>query len=78
MWIPVEIFSEDFLYEYMAMHGLLAAGYRERLLEFGIPEEELEDINEIYFGCEKDWWPDKPWITEKIQELLTQDSENNV
>ena len=69
IWIPVNKIPCDVVKQLFDLNNELTFMYRELLLQAGIPKDELPDVLQIYLGCEKDHWPDKPWLTEKIHEL---------
>ncbi len=71
VWVPVNTVPRDVLNEFFKLDYALSERYKTLLLQCDISIEELKDINSIYLGCEKDRWPDKPWITNKINELVS-------
>ena len=70
VWVPVRTVPHDVLNEYFELSYQLSRRYRELLVQCGIPKDELTDITDVYIGCEKNRWPDKPWITDKILQLI--------
>ncbi len=71
IWIPVNTIPDYVVKQLFDLNNELTFMYKDLLLKAGIKKEELPHITEIYLGCEKDLWPDKPWITDKIHELTT-------
>lgn len=71
IWATIEGIPDDLTSEFVALDLALSERYQELLIECGIKEAESINIPDIYIGCEKDLWPDKPWITKKIIELAT-------
>lgn len=70
VWVPVQSTPKQIINDFFNLDRRLSLRYKELLIQCGIPEEELKWTAEIYLGCEKDRWPDKPWITDKILELI--------
>ena len=70
-WVPAGSTPESVINEFYRLYHDLSVKYKELLLQCGVPADELKMSTEIYLGCERDRWPDKPWITDKIHELTT-------
>ena len=71
VWVKVNKVPDYLLSELLETSANINVKYKHLLLEAGLDADELpKSASDLYLGCEKDLWPDKPWIADKIDELL--------
>ena len=71
LWVPVNTVPGYLIDQFFELSYALSSKYRELLLQCGVSTDDIKAPNSIYLGCEKDLWPDKPWLTEKIHKLTS-------
>ena len=75
LWVPVGQMPKEVVDFLFKLDKDLSLRIKDILIECGIPESELQDLSDIYLGCHKTRWPDKPWLNNKILEITERERE---